>query len=90
VCEGAVSVRTLGAVIAGSGARASVLTLASGRFKVAGGRVVAVRLRLTRGGAALIARKGRVRVRVVIVAHDLAGAAHSSHATATLYAFKRR
>jgi hypothetical protein len=52
--------------------------------------VVAVRLRLTRGGAALIARKGRVRVRVVIVAHDLAGAAHSSHATATLYAFKRR
>jgi hypothetical protein len=90
VCEGAVSVRTLGAVIAGSGARASVLTLASGRFKVAGGRVVAVRLRLTRGAAALIARKGRVRVRVVIVAHDLAGAAHSSHATATLYAFKRR
>jgi hypothetical protein len=88
-CEGSVTVRTLSAVIAGPGARASVLTLASGRFRVAGGHVVAVRLRLTQKGRALLARRGSLRVRVVISAHDPAGASHMSHAAATLYAFRR-
>jgi hypothetical protein len=88
-CEGTVSLRTLSAVIAGSGARASVLTLASGRFKVAGGRVVAVRLRLTARGRTLLARRGTLRVRVLILAHDPAGARHTSHAAATLRAFRR-
>jgi hypothetical protein len=87
-CEGTVGVKTLGAVIAGPRAHASVLALASGRFKVAGGHVVSIRLRLTRRGAALLARKGKLRVRVLIVAHDPAGAAHSSLAAVTLYAFK--
>jgi hypothetical protein len=89
VCEGTVSVKTLGAVIAGPGARASVLLLASGRFRVAGGHVVSVRLRLSRRAAALLARKGKLRVRVLIVAHDPAGAAHSSHAAVTLFAAGR-
>jgi hypothetical protein len=88
-CEGTVSVKTLGAVIAGPGTRASILALAGGRFKVAGGHVVSIRLRLTRRGAALLARKGKLRVRVLIVAHDPAGATHSSHSAVTLYAFKR-
>ena len=89
ICEGTVSLKTLGAVIAGPGARASVLLLASGRFKVAGGHVVTVRLHLSRRAAALLARKGKLRVRVLIVAHDPAGAAHSSHVAVTLYALKR-
>jgi subtilisin family serine protease len=90
ICEGAVSVKTLGAVSAGPGGRASVLTLAGGRFKVAGGHVVSVRLHLTRRAAALLARKGKLRVRVLISAHDSAGATHSSRVTLTLYALKRR
>ncbi|HXB14567.1 MAG TPA: S53 family peptidase [Solirubrobacteraceae bacterium] len=81
-CEGTVRIRTLSAVIGKNGAR--VLTLASGRFKVAGGRVVAVTLHLTRAARALLARRGRLRVRVVILARDPAGASHSSQATATL------
>ncbi len=89
ICEGTVSLKTLGAVIAGPGARASVLLLAGGRFKVAGGHVVSVRLHLIRRAAALLARKGKLRVRVLIVAHDPAGAAHSSHVAVTLYALKR-
>ena len=89
-CEGTVRLRTLSAVLARPGAHASVLTLASGRFKVAGGRVAAVRLRLTARARALLASRGRLRVRVVILAHDPAGASHASHATATLHAFRRR
>ena len=86
-CEGTIRIRTLSAVIGKNGAR--LLTLASARFKVAGGHVVAVTLRLTRTARALLARRGRLRVRVVILAHDPAGASHTSQATATL-ALRRR
>ncbi len=86
-CEGTVRIRTLSAVIGTNGTR--VLTLASGRFKVAGGRVVAVTLRLTRTARALLARRGRLRVRVVILARDPAGASHSRQATATLTRLRR-
>jgi hypothetical protein len=90
-CEGSLTVRTLSAVIAGSGghAHASVLTLASGNFKIAGGQVASVRLHLTGRARALLNRKGTLRVRVVILAHDPAGASHTSHATATLYGSRR-
>ena len=89
-CEGKVVLRTLSAVIAAPGARASVLTLAGGRFKVAGGHVVSVRLRLKARARALLARRGTLRLRVVIAAHDPTGASHTTHATATLHAFRRR
>jgi hypothetical protein len=89
-CEGTVRLRTLTAVIARPGAHASLLTLASGRFTVAGGHVTTVRLRLSARARALLASRGRLRVRVVILAHDPAGASHAAHATATLYAFRRR
>ena len=84
-CTGTVTVRTLGAVVAGPGAHASVLTLATGRFKIAAGHVTGVRLRLTRRAAALLARRGKLRVRVLIATH---GASHSIHSAATLKAFK--
>ena len=89
-CEGVVRLRTLSAGIGGSGASARVLTLASGRFTVAGGRVTALRLRLTRRARVLLARRGHLRVRVLILAHDPAGASHTGHVTATLHAFRRR
>jgi len=89
-CEGTITVRTLGAGVARAGTAASALTLASGRFKVAGGHVVSVRLHLTRRGAALLRRKGKIRVRVTIAAHDPAGVRHSSRATVTLFAPGRR
>ena len=86
-CQGKVTVRTLSAVLAGQG---SVLTLAGGRFKVAGGHVGTVRLRLTARARSLLASRGSLRVRVTIVAHDPSGAGHTSHATATLHVLRRR
>ena len=84
-CSGSVTVRTLGAAVAAPGSHAGVLTLASGRFEIAGGQVAAVRLRLTARARALLARKGAVRVRVTTVAHDSAGDTATSHANATLH-----
>jgi hypothetical protein len=84
-CQGNVTVRTLSAVLAGHG---GVLTLAVGHFKVAGGHVGTVRLRLTARARSLLAHRGSVRVRVTIVAHDPAGTGHTSHATATVHAFR--
>ncbi len=84
-CQGKVAIRTLSAVLAAHG---GVLTLAGGHFKVAGGHVGTVRLRLTARARSLLASRGSLRVRVTIVAHDPSGAGHTSHATATLHAFR--
>src|SRR5262249_13638534 len=89
-CEGTVRLRSPGAVVSERGAGASVLTLASGRFSVAGGRVTTVRLRLTARARALLAKRGHLKVRVLILAHDSTGQSHSGRATATLHAFRRR
>jgi hypothetical protein len=89
-CEGNITLRTLGAVPAASSARGAVLTLAGGRFTVAGGHLAAVRLRLSTRGRALLSRRRVLRVRVTIAAHDSSGASATSHATATLLASSRR
>ena len=79
--------QTAGAVVAS--ARARVLTLASGPFKVAGGKVVTVKLHLTRKARRLLARKHVLRVRVTIASHDPAGATHTGRTTASLRAAKK-
>ncbi len=84
-CQGTVTVRTLGAVVAAPGSRASVLKLAGAGFNLPGGQVGTTRLRLTARARTLLARKGSVRVRVSIVAHDASGASAVTHATATLH-----
>lgn len=86
-CKGTVTVQTAGAVVAS--ARARVLTLAIASFRVAGGKIVAVRLHLGAKARALLARRHRLRVRVKITAHDSAGARHTSQALATLRAPKK-
>jgi hypothetical protein len=87
-CEGTVTVQTAGAVLAT--AKARVLRLASSAFKVAGGKVVAVTLRLSRKGRSLLARKRSLRVSVTIASHDPAGASHTGHAAPSLRAAGRR
>jgi hypothetical protein len=66
-CEGTVTLRTLGAVLADSGRaarrRAAVLTLATGPFTVAGGRVVAVVLHLAARARALLSGSHVLRAR---------------------------
>jgi PKD repeat protein len=83
-CEGIATVRTAGAVVAS--ARARVLTLASGAFKVPGGKTVTVRLHLNRKARALLARRHTLRVQVTIASRDPAGASHTGVANASLRA----
>jgi len=94
VCEGTVTLRTLGAVLVDSGRaarrRAAVLTLAAGPFTVAGGRVVAVVLHLPARARALLSRSHVLRARATIAAHDPAGATHAEQTIVTLRAPRRR
>jgi hypothetical protein len=83
-CEGTVTVQTAGAVVAS--AKAHVLTMATGTFKVAGGKVATIKLHLSRKARSLLARKHTLRVRVTIASHDPSGSSHTSRALATLRA----
>ena len=87
-CVGTVTIRTQGAVIASAPARKSVLSLASAYFGVPGGQVKAVRLNLSRKARELLARTHVLRVRVTILAHDQAGATHTTQAVVLLRAVK--
>jgi PKD domain/Subtilase family len=93
-CTGTVTLRTLAAVVAvaGHGAKrkAAILTLATGSFSVAGGSVRTVTLHLSRRARALLARAHVLHVRVTLVAHDQAGAAHTTRTLATLRAPRSR
>jgi len=91
-CAGTVILRTLGAVSARVGARAAkkaVLVLASGSFSVAGGTAKTVTMRLSAKAKRLLAKAHVLRARATIVAHDPAGATHTSQATVTLRAAKK-
>jgi PKD repeat protein len=83
-CEGTVTVQTAGAVVAS--AKARVLSVATGTFKVAGGKVATIKLHLSRKARSLLARKHTLRVRVTIASHDPSGSSHTSRALATLRA----
>lgn len=93
-CSGSLTLRTLGAVSAGGGRagskKASVLTLATGTFTVPGGKVKIVTLHLSVKARRLLARAHRLRVRVLIIAHDPAGASHTEQTIAMLRAPKRK
>ena len=93
-CEGMVTLRTLGAVLADSGRvarrRAAVLTLATGPFTVAGGSVVAVVLHLAARARALLSRSHVLRASARIAAHDLAGATNAEQTIVTLRAPRTR
>jgi PKD repeat protein len=91
-CAGTVTLHTLGAVIAGDAhgakAKASVLTLATGSFTVAGGNVRPVTLHLSAKARALLARDHTLRARATLLAHDLQGAGHTTNTIVTLRAPK--
>jgi hypothetical protein len=88
-CAGIATLRTLTAIAASAAATpekgTTVLTLARASFAVAGGRAATVRLRLTAGGRALLAHVHALRARATIVAHDPAGATHTTRAIVTIY-----
>jgi hypothetical protein len=86
-CHGTVTLRTLTAVGAGASpatARKSILTLATASFSVAGGRATSAMLHLSLRARALLARSSTLRAVATIVAHDQAGASHTTRTTVTL------
>jgi len=89
-CTGTVTLRTLNAVIASTAGskkpKARVLTIASGSFKVAGGKTATVTLRLSAKARTLLKRTHVLQVRATIVAHDSAGATHTRQTTVTIRA----
>ncbi len=89
-CQGTVTLRTLHAVRLPGARHASVLTLASAGFKVAGGHVAAVLLRLSHAGRTLLAHQHLLHLRVLVAAHDPAGLHHLSATTVTLRAAHAR
>jgi hypothetical protein len=89
-CAGTVTIRTLAAVAAdslghqASGSRAAILTLAEGSFKVPGGHVLTIKLRLSAKARTLLVRSRVLRARATIVAHDPTGATHTAQSTVTI------
>jgi hypothetical protein len=93
-CTGTVMLQTLNAVIAGATVRqskkrkAAILTLASGSFRVAGGQVKTLTLRLSAEARKLLATTHVLRARATIVAHAPTGAKHTTQTIVTLRALK--
>jgi hypothetical protein len=86
-CIGTIALRTLHAIsaeVGGHPAAKRVLTLATGRFVVAGGRVVGLALHLSAQARSLLARSGVLRARAVLLAHDRNGASHDTQITVTI------
>jgi hypothetical protein len=91
-CTGTVTLKTLGAVSAdylGAAAKAKVLTLASGAFAVPGGENKAVTLHLSTAARKLLARSHTLRARATVLAHNHAGASHTTQIAVTLRPAKK-
>jgi hypothetical protein len=91
-CTGSITLKTIGAVTAnvGSKAKKAVLTLATGSFKVLGGKTSTVQLHLSAKARALLKRIHTLHARATIVAHDNTGAQHTTVATVTIRARKAK
>lgn len=89
-CTGTATLKTASAVSAGKHKKKTILTLASGSFKVLGGHLQAITLHLSAAARTLLAHSGTrgLRVTVTILAHDAAGVAHPMTAQLTIHAAK--
>ncbi len=88
-CDGTVTLQALNAV--GPATRRhkpkkTILTLAKGTFALAGGHQQSLLLRLSAAGSRLLASAGTLRARAILVAHDPAGAVHTTQTTVSLRA----
>jgi len=70
--------------------KAAVLTLAAGSFTIPGGQLVTVELHLSAKARALLAKSHLLHAQAKILAHDLAGAIHTTLSTVTIRLAKAR
>jgi IPT/TIG domain len=93
-CIGSITLTTIGAVKASAGhvakAKKAVLTLATGSFTVAGGKTATVQLHLFVKAKALLRHTHTLHAQATIVAHDSAGATHTTKSTVTIHAAKAK
>jgi hypothetical protein len=94
-CTGTITLKTLNAISTATAhqpqkRKAVILTLAAGSFKVTGGQLVTIKLRLSPRARALLARTYVLRARATIVAHDPTGATRTSQTIITIRAAKAR
>lgn len=82
-CTGTITLRTTSAVRVGK-AKAAVLTLTTGAFRLSGGGSTVVSLRLSAKARTLLARSHTLRVLAIVSAHDSAGASHTAQRTVTV------
>ena len=91
-CTGTVTLRTFSAVSVSAmdqlKKRKAVLTLAVGSFTLAGGKTITLKLHLSSKARAVLARAQVLLARATILAHDPAGATHTTRTTVTLRAPK--
>jgi hypothetical protein len=91
-CIGSITLTTIGpagSASAGREAKAkkkSALTLATGAFTVAGGKTATVQLHLSSKAEALLKHSHSLRAQATIVAHDAAGATHTTRSKITIRA----
>jgi hypothetical protein len=97
ICRGTLVLRTVRAVIASAGSRArvgrrraAVLTLASGTFRVAGGHVATVSLRMGPRARRLLLRKHVLHARATVTMRSETGTLQSSRTAVTLRLARRR
>jgi hypothetical protein len=95
-CTGTVTLRTLRAVSISNAtsnrsknSKTTVLTLATGLFKVAGGKLTAIRLHLSSAARTLLAHTRLLYARAAIFARDQAGATHTARMPVTIRAYRR-
>ncbi len=89
-CTGTITLKTLGAVSAVTARQSRkrktvILTLAVGSFKVTGGHLTVIKLRLSSKAHALLSHTHWLRARATIVAHDPTGATHTTQTNLTIH-----
>jgi hypothetical protein len=93
-CAGTVTVKTITAVAASSArtakAKKAILTLASGSFTIAGGKLKVLSLHLSAKARALLSKLHTVRARLTVVAHNPQGTSHTMISVLTLKAAKKK
>jgi hypothetical protein len=83
-CIGTVTFRSFNAIRISARRKPAILALASGSFIIHGGTVKTITLHLSSVARTLLTRLHLLKARATLLAHDAAGATHSSRATVDL------
>lgn len=86
-CVGSITVKSAAAIRAQAAgvAKKAFITMATGAFKITGGKTQSIKLHLSQKARALLGRLHSLRTRVTILAHNDAGTTHTTSSAATIH-----